>query len=89
MKQTNEKKYKQKKTIVFMFYCKDVKYDMCELGKNHEKIKYAKNLRSWLLIQHFVCLLFAWRSSKSIKIICYAYRIQKSLWLVALLQQVG
>lgn len=27
-----------KKTIVFMFYCKDVKYDMCELKKkNHDK----------------------------------------------------
>ena len=32
-----------KKTIVFMFYCKDVKYDMCELKKIMiRKIKYAK-----------------------------------------------
>lgn len=30
-----------------MFYCKDVKYDMCELKKKKimiRKIKYAKNL---------------------------------------------
>lgn len=25
--------YETLKTIVFMFYCKDVKYDMCELEK--------------------------------------------------------
>lgn len=25
--------YETLKTIVFMFYCKDVKYDMCELKK--------------------------------------------------------
>lgn len=30
--------YETLKTIVFMFYCKDVKYDMCELKKkNHDK----------------------------------------------------
>lgn len=31
--------YETLKTIVSMFYCKDVKYDMCELEKkkNHDK----------------------------------------------------
>lgn len=39
--------YETLKTIVSMFYCKDVKYDMCELKKKKimiRKIKYAKNL---------------------------------------------
>lgn len=33
-----------------MFYCKDVKYDMCELKKKImiRKIKYAKNLNDWI-----------------------------------------
>lgn len=40
--------YETLKTIVFMFYCKDVKYDMCELKKIMiRKIKYSKNLRTF------------------------------------------
>lgn len=35
--------YETLKIIVFMFYCKDVKYDMCELKKkNHTKNKICK-----------------------------------------------
>lgn len=51
-----------KKTIVFMFYCKDVKYDMCELKKKIiRKIKYAKNLNDLMCFLNgsiSLCLFF-------------------------------
>lgn len=44
-----------------MFYCKDVKYDMCELKKIIRKIKYAKNLNDLICFlngsnSHFLSL---------------------------------
>lgn len=48
-----------------MFYCKDVKYDMCELKKKKKimirKIKYAKNLMTWLFIGHMFSFTISFR----------------------------
>lgn len=42
-----------------MFYCKDVKYDMCELKKNHKKNKICKE---------FDDLTFHWSHSVSLNV---------------------
>lgn len=66
-----------------MFYCKDVKYDMCELKKKImiRKIKYAKNLNDWIFFFphqsccQFHCVFTACRKRKTSRTVyCCAHK---------------
>lgn len=75
-----------------MFYCKDVKYDMCELKKKKimiRKIKYAKNLNGWIFFfpsvmssvsPHLSCFGAAEKRKTSRSVCCRA-RSQNAGWL--------
>lgn len=69
-----------------MFYCKDVKYDMCELKKKImiRKIKYAKNLNDWIIffsighVVSFAASLLLWccrKRTTSKTVYCRAHKM--------------